>query len=400
MLPPAGVPADMASVALDTRPPCHRSGRCAHTGRTSFRRLSAITLVLEAVIVLLTVSGSAAGDDDLAATGPYCGVYSVYVALDALGIADGVSLESLIDAKYVGSPSGSSAAELRQAVENAGGHARLFVGMSWIDLKACPYPLILHVRGPGGERFSHWLVFLGMEDGLVRVLDSPGDVELVPLASLLSRWDGIALAVAREPIEGRGFPLNGAECWSGILFTALSWISVCHLGKQVLRSRRGTTASAGSFGAETIRELTVILGISVSLTFGFHSLSDIGFLRAPEQTAYVAASVQSRELPEISGEELRRQMDEAPLTLIDARLQRSFDVGHIPGAINLPVDSRSDHRRQRMKAIERSRPCVVYCQSEKCRFGDEIALWLISEGIADVRIYRGGWREWNQQRRQ
>jgi len=162
------------------------------------------------------------------------------------------------------------------------------------------------------------------------------------------------------------------------------------------------TAFAGSFTASSIRDLVVILAITLTVALGFHSLSDAGFLRATEQTAYVAASVQARNWPEISGPALRRQMkmNETPLTLIDARLRSNFDVGHIPGAINLPVDSRSEYRRQQVKMIERSTPCVVYCQSEKCRFGEEIALWLISEGFLDVSIYRGGWREWNQQSNQ
>src|SRR5215471_8429906 len=60
--------------------------------------------------------------------GPYCGIYSLYAALRVNGIS--VPFDSLVQSKYVGSPFGSSLAELRQAAQDCGASARPLEGMT------------------------------------------------------------------------------------------------------------------------------------------------------------------------------------------------------------------------------------------------------------------------------
>jgi rhodanese-related sulfurtransferase len=72
-------------------------------------------------------------------------------------------------------------------------------------------------------------------------------------------------------------------------------------------------------------------------------------------------------------------------------------LGHLDGAVNVPVYLTVAECRQQLSNEDRGRPVVVYCQSAACSFAETIALKLQSIGFVDVAIYRGGWREWTQQ---
>jgi len=47
----------------------------------------------------------------------------------------------------------------------------------------------------------------------------------------------------------------------------------------------------------------------------------------------------SSAVPEISREELRNRLKSASLTIVDVLPEESYAAGHIPGAINLPLES-------------------------------------------------------------
>jgi rhodanese-related sulfurtransferase len=52
------------------------------------------------------------------------------------------------------------------------------------------------------------------------------------------------------------------------------------------------------------------------------------------------------DLPEISREELRRRLQNAELTVVDVLPAESYAIGHIPGAINLPIESIASRARE------------------------------------------------------
>ncbi len=63
--------------------------------------------------------------------------------------------------------------------------------------------------------------------------------------------------------------------------------------------------------------------------------------------------------PDVSGAEARRLVSEGA-GLIDVRTPEEFRAGHLPGAVNLPLDALV---RSPEKAGETSRTLVLYCAS-------------------------------------
>jgi len=63
--------------------------------------------------------------------------------------------------------------------------------------------------------------------------------------------------------------------------------------------------------------------------------------------------------PRVSSEDARRLV-QAGARLVDVRASFEFAAGHLPGAVNVPVQ----HIRERMNELEpKDKPLIVYCRS-------------------------------------
>ena len=93
--------------------------------------------------------------------------------------------------------------------------------------------------------------------------------------------------------------------------------------------------------------------------------------------------------------ELQRRLSEGgPLVLIDVRGPDEFNAppGHLPGAINIPLPELSDRVAE---VAAHQRPVVLVCKTD--RRSARAAEALLSAGLDDVAILRGGTDGWHQQ---
>lgn len=103
--------------------------------------------------------------------------------------------------------------------------------------------------------------------------------------------------------------------------------------------------------------------------------------------------------------ELRRRLGDDELTVIDVRTTFEFDgsagahcdprQGHIPGAVNLPLERilecRSADQVRAVVGLPEGREIVAYCHSgSRSRFAAEV---LQGAGY-NARNYVGSWHEW------
>lgn len=104
------------------------------------------------------------------------------------------------------------------------------------------------------------------------------------------------------------------------------------------------------------------------------------------QVAYVAENIMLGKVEPIYW----RQIDELPedTQLIDVRTPAEFALGHIPGAVNIPVDE----LRQSLEHLDPQRPVVLYCAVGLRGY---IASNILRQrGFASVRNLIGGYRLW------
>ena len=78
--------------------------------------------------------------------------------------------------------------------------------------------------------------------------------------------------------------------------------------------------------------------------------------------------------------------------LVDARSERKFAHGHLPGAYSLPAEASSDYLRFAVSEWPRNGVVVVYCGSPTCSLAADLADRLQREsGVQDVRVLTGNY---------
>ena len=78
---------------------------------------------------------------------------------------------------------------------------------------------------------------------------------------------------------------------------------------------------------------------------------------------------------------------------LDTRHEFDYRLGHIEGAINVPL-SEYDAKKSVLGTVPKDKLIVVYCDGAECNSSIEFAAKLFSDGFTDVKIFFGGWREW------
>jgi rhodanese-related sulfurtransferase len=93
---------------------------------------------------------------------------------------------------------------------------------------------------------------------------------------------------------------------------------------------------------------------------------------------------------------VRTIMKGAAAIILDARSGREFAEGHLPGALNIPIDNFGDYYNHLDEQVPMDATVIVYCQSVTCDQSENLARELRLMGYERVLVYRGGWEEWSE----
>lgn len=145
---------------------------------------------------------------------------------------------------------------------------------------------------------------------------------------------------------------------------------------------------------------TLLIGlIGLGLAFGVNTLrgaTKLPVKPAPQVTAKAKGvdtlAVASAKLAMIEFAEADALHRKELATFVDARDLADYDQGHIPGAICLPVDQFRTGKQKLM--APKGSLVVVYCSGGDCETSDQLAHLLVKAGFKKVRVYKGGFEEW------
>lgn len=99
--------------------------------------------------------------------------------------------------------------------------------------------------------------------------------------------------------------------------------------------------------------------------------------------------------PTITWPEVKTLVASGSAVLVDTRDTRTYDAGHIPGAISFPMNTLNDRIGEFAAIYPRSKTIIVYCASSQCSISRTFAHLLIERhGYTDVRDMTGGYAEW------
>ncbi|MCZ7657747.1 MAG: metalloregulator ArsR/SmtB family transcription factor [Xanthobacteraceae bacterium] len=95
------------------------------------------------------------------------------------------------------------------------------------------------------------------------------------------------------------------------------------------------------------------------------------------------------DLAPVSRAELMRRLKDREVVLLDVRPEDEFALGHLPGALNLPLAA----LQKRLGALPRDREIVAYCRGPYCVLSYEAVAALRVRGFK-VRRLEDGYPEW------
>jgi rhodanese-related sulfurtransferase len=83
--------------------------------------------------------------------------------------------------------------------------------------------------------------------------------------------------------------------------------------------------------------------------------------------------------------------------IIDVRPREAYDQGHLPSALSFPLMEVDQGIGQVLGSIKRQAPLLIYCSSFECTDSHTFAQQLIGLKYEDVRVFAGGFRQWQEQ---
>ena len=80
---------------------------------------------------------------------------------------------------------------------------------------------------------------------------------------------------------------------------------------------------------------------------------------------------------------------------LDARLEPDYKAGHIPKALNLPFEEFEQYYPKVEPLLSRDKNIITYCDGTECEASLFLARLLKTKGFGNLKIFFGGWTEWN-----
>jgi ArsR family transcriptional regulator len=120
------------------------------------------------------------------------------------------------------------------------------------------------------------------------------------------------------------------------------------------------------------------------------ALGDVGERNRVEVRQIMSDYFSARDaLAPVSREDLVARMRDGLVTLVDVRPEHEFDLGHLPGAINIPLHKLA----KRLARLPKAQEIVAYCRGPYCVLSFEAVALLRTEGYRAHRLI-DGFPEW------
>lgn len=143
----------------------------------------------------------------------------------------------------------------------------------------------------------------------------------------------------------------------------------------------------------TLRESAFILAAAILLSISYSFIMKKGFFGPQQQSPQPSVS-QIIVPPEfIPFEEALRLHKAGNALFVDARHKYDYDLGHIEGAVNIPLKD-FDTRTPILAEVRKEDLVITYCDGAECNSSIELATQLSEAGYSNVKIFFGGWNEW------
>jgi rhodanese-related sulfurtransferase/predicted transcriptional regulator len=215
---------------------------------------------------------------------------------------------------------------------------------------------------------------------LEQSLSSPGPKQAI-FASLAEVAQALGHANRLELLEHLGQGSRSVED-----LTALSGMTFANTSRHLQILRRARLVEAERQGKRVLYSLA---GTSEVVTL-LQALGRVGERNVADVNRVLNDYFHARDAMEpVSREDLAARLKSGTVTVLDVRPEEEFALGHIPGAINVPIS----RLRGRLPALPKGREIVAYCRGPYCVMSFEAVAALRAKGHR-IRRLEDGFPEW------
>ena len=322
---------------------------------------------------------------------PHCGLYCLYSIMKIEG--QEIDFKNLVKPEYLGSRKGSSLAELEQAAKDFGLNAVPIARLTPEDLKSITYPTILHVKsGYEQKDYDHFVLYMGNKNGKALIFDAPSEPALVEYGSLAPRWDGNALMISSEPLVTSKIAATSRKRLALYAGLAVLGIFAIHFLKRLVPENLSLRLRLGL----SIGQIAGFALIAVFAGLLCHYFDDGCFFANAPAVKGVQKVHAGNFVHKLTPGKMQKVFERGDAVVLDARLKRDYEAGHIDGAISVPINSSDEHYSQVTSALPKDGRIVLYCQSAGCKYAEKIAIRLKEDGFKNLSVFKAGWVEWQK----
>jgi rhodanese-related sulfurtransferase/DNA-binding transcriptional ArsR family regulator len=165
-------------------------------------------------------------------------------------------------------------------------------------------------------------------------------------------------------------------------------LSVANASQHLQQLRRAGLVSAQRDGKRVVYHLAEEAETEIVALIG--GLRHVAEHTVASMERVIRAYFRERDqLEPVAARELVRRLREGSVVLIDVRPEDEYELGHLPGALNIPLSQLV----QRLSELPRHHEIVAYCRGPYCVLSFEAVAELRARGF-NVRRFDEGFPEW------
>ena len=144
----------------------------------------------------------------------------------------------------------------------------------------------------------------------------------------------------------------------------------------------------------TLLQALGIILISLALGLGVNAFRADGIPFVERWSEKLAQKQQAGGFPAVSLAETVAAFTRGEALFLDARDRDLYKLGHIPGAVNLPVQEFERVFPRMRERLEAAPWLIAYCDGGSCEASVELTERLFLVGIDRISVFPGGFQQW------
>jgi rhodanese-related sulfurtransferase len=159
-------------------------------------------------------------------------------------------------------------------------------------------------------------------------------------------------------------------------------------------SRKGPNiAQRGKRFYGAVHEAAILFVVACILGLGYNAIRGSGVFGSTSAAPAQLSGTADASPTFITYEEAATIYASGNALFVDARNEYDYKLGHIKGAINIPIKE-FENRLSLLGTYRKDSQLVAYCDGVECGSSIDLGKRLTGAGFSNVKIFFGGWSDW------